>query len=155
MGNPDQPFVPADFDVPRELRRDGFHLEPLGPQHNEADLAAWSSSIPHIRATPGFEASNWPDRVMTLEENRGDLERHARDFAERTGFTYTVMDDLSGTVIGCVYIYPSRDAGHDAHVRSWVRAADADRDAALHRTVRDWLADAWPFRNPRYAERPG
>jgi hypothetical protein len=154
MGIPDQPFVPADFDVPRELLSEGFHLEPLGPEHNEADLAAWSSSIPHIRATPGFEASSWPDRVMTLDENRGDLERHARDFAERTGFTYTVMDE-AGTVIGCVYIYPSRDATHDAHIRSWVRVTDADRDAVLYRAVRDWLAAIWPFANPEYAPRGG
>jgi hypothetical protein len=26
---------------------------------------------------------------MALEENRADLERHARDFAARAGFTYT------------------------------------------------------------------
>jgi len=35
--------------------------------------------------------------------NLGDLERHARDFAERRGFTYTVLG--AGEVIGCVYIY--------------------------------------------------
>jgi hypothetical protein len=147
------PFVPAHFAVPRQHVARGFHLVPLGPEHNEADRDAWTSSIAHIRATPGYEASSWPDRVMTLDENRADLDRHAHDFAERTGFTYTVLDE-AGTVIGCVYIYPSRDPEHDAHVRSWVRAADADRDAALHGVVRDWLADAWPFRNPEYAARP-
>jgi hypothetical protein len=150
---PDRPFVPADFDVPRDLRADGFRLEPLSPEHNEADHAAWTASIPHIRATPGFEGSRWPERVMTLDENLADLERHARDFAERTGFTYTVLDE-AGTVIGCVYIYPSRDPEHDAHVRSWVRAADADSDIALYRAVSDWLADAWPFRSAEYATRP-
>ena len=152
MGIPDQPFVPVDFDVPHELRGDGFRLEPLGPDHNEADHAAWTSSISHIRATPGFEASSWPDQVMTLEENRADLVRHANDFADRIGFAYSVLDE-AGTVIGCVYIYPSRDPEHDANVRSWVRAADADRDIALYDAVRDWLADVWPFRNPAHAPR--
>ena len=47
-------FVPADFDPPTSLRTDRFRLEPLGPQHNESDLAAWTSSIEHIRSTPGY-----------------------------------------------------------------------------------------------------
>ena len=84
-------FVPDDFEPPRSLVTPDFVLEPLGPQHNESDYAAWSSSIAHIRATPGFADGSWPHE-MTLEENLGDLERHARDFESRTGFTYTVLD---------------------------------------------------------------
>ena len=76
-------------------------LEPLGPQHNERDYAAWTSSMEHIRATPGFLDSSWP-HPMTLAENRGDLERHQQDFADRTGFTYTVLDPADGDVIGCL-----------------------------------------------------
>ncbi len=49
------------------------------------------SSIEHIRATPGFPTVAGR-AAMTLEENRADLERHARDFAARSGFTYTVLD---------------------------------------------------------------
>lgn len=147
------PFVPTGFLVPREHVAGGFHLAPLGPEHNLADLAAWSSSIDHIRRTPGFAHASWP-REMSADENRADLERHARDFAERTGFTYTVLT-ADGTLIGCIYIYPPRNDGHDARVRSWVRAADADRDVDLYRVVVDWLADAWPFANPEYAVRPG
>ncbi|WP_406095192.1 hypothetical protein [Kitasatospora purpeofusca] len=36
----DQPFVPADFTVPRALDAEGFRPEPLGEQHNEDDHAA-------------------------------------------------------------------------------------------------------------------
>jgi hypothetical protein len=52
-------FVPDDFAVPRSLVGDGFWLEPLGPEHNEGDYQAWTSSIAHIRATPGFEGRSW------------------------------------------------------------------------------------------------
>lgn len=52
--------MPDDFDPPRELALPEFHLVPLGPQHNESDHAAWTSSIAHIRATPGFEGWGWP-----------------------------------------------------------------------------------------------
>ena len=45
---------------------------------------------------------------MSLAENLRDLERHAQDFAERRGFTYTVLSTGTGEVIGCVYIYPPR-----------------------------------------------
>jgi hypothetical protein len=86
---------------------------------------------------------------MTSEENLADLERHARDFADRIGFTYTVLDP-SGDVVGCVYVYPSRDESHDAHVRSWVRASRAELDLPLRRAVADWLTETWPFERPLY-----
>ncbi|UJW29792.1 hypothetical protein L3Q67_31775 [Saccharothrix sp. AJ9571] len=35
-------------------------FEPLGPQHNRADHAAWTSSIEHIRSTPGYPDGDWP-----------------------------------------------------------------------------------------------
>ncbi|HUC26959.1 MAG TPA: N-acetyltransferase, partial [Streptosporangiaceae bacterium] len=73
-------FVPADFAVPDGLSGDGFRLVPLGPQHNAADYAAWTGSVEHIRATPGFAGSRWPHE-MSLQDNLRDLERHAQDFA--------------------------------------------------------------------------
>ena len=147
------PFVPDDFQPPRSLVAGGFLLEPLGPEHNEADHEAWSSSIEHIRATPGFPDGGWP-RVMTLDENRADLERHARDFAARSGFTYTVLDPLDRGVIGCVYIYPDNKGGDDAVVASWVRATHAGCDIALRELVSRWLVEAWPFGRIGYATVP-
>ncbi|HEX4670976.1 MAG TPA: hypothetical protein VH279_01850 [Solirubrobacteraceae bacterium] len=76
-----KPFVPDDFDPPRELELPEFHLVPLGAQHNESDHAAWTSNIAHIRATPGLESWGWPPvEGMSLDANRRDLERHARDY---------------------------------------------------------------------------
>ncbi len=148
-------FVPEDFDVPRELELPEFHLVPLGVQHNEADHAAWMSSIAHIRATPGFASRRWPPvEGMSLEANRADLERHARDFAERTGFTFTVLRPGTKEVIGCLYIYPAKDGRGDAHVRSWVRADVAELDGPLHSAVSRWLVERWPFERVVYAERP-
>jgi hypothetical protein len=87
---------------------------------------------------------------MSVDENRADLERHARDFADRAGFTFTVLD-ASDDVIGCVYVYPARDGVHDVKVQSWVRESCAAIDDALRRAIADWLtSDAWPFERPRY-----
>jgi len=142
-------FVPADFEPPSGLGADSFRLEPLGPEHNERDYAAWSSSIEHILASPGYGPdSGWP-HPMSLDANLGDLERHARDFDERTGFTYTVLDP-DDDVVGCVYVYPARDDVHDVHVRSWVRKSRAELDLQLRRAVADWLQGDWPFERPLY-----
>ncbi len=148
-------FVPASFEPPFGLDHVAFRLRPLGPEHNVSDHAAWSSSVDHIHSTPGYAGQEWP-YPMTLEQNLGDLVRHASDFAARTGFTYTVLapNEEHATVIGCVYIYPSERDGYDARVRSWVRAADARLDALLYRAVADWLEAAWPFERVDYAIRP-
>ena len=146
-------FVPADFDVPRELVTPRFRLEPLGPEHNAPDYAAWTSSIDHIRETPGFVGSSWPPvDGMSLDGNLGDLQRHADDFAGRRGFTYTVIE-TDGDVIGCLYIYPSRKNPGATDVRSWVRADRAELDIELYEAVADWLATRWPFTNVDYALR--
>ena len=145
-------LVPTGFVVPLTLETSEFVLEPLGPQHNEPDYDAWTSSLEHIRATPGFGDSSWPHE-MTLDENRADLQRHADDFGNRVGFTYTVLDPANRAVIGCVYIYPARHGSHDANVSSWVRATHASLDTPLWRAVSEWLASVWPFRSVEYAPR--
>ena len=143
--------MPEDFEVPGELDTGTFRLVPLGPEHNEADYRAWSSSIEHISSTPGFKGRPWPRSGMTLLDNLADLQRHAVDFAARSGFTYTVLDRDSGEVIGCVYIYPRAAGG--AEVRSWVRADRAELDVPLYEAVRDWLQSDWPFTAITYAPR--
>ena len=156
MAAPDGPqpaFVPEDFAVPGELVTDEFRLEPLGPQHNAGDYEAWTSSMEHIRATPGFDGWGWPV-PMTLGDNMGDLRRHAQDFAARSGFTYTVLGGGGDRIVGCVYIYPAEDgAPGAADVRSWVRADRAELDVPLHDAVSAWLAESWPFTVVHYAER--
>ncbi len=145
-------FVPDEFDVPDGLVCESFRLVPLTAEHNEADYAAWSSSVDHIHATPGFETHPWPPRDgMPLEQNRAELQEHADDFAARRGFTYTVLAPDGDEVIGCIYIYPGE--GGAAAVRSWVRAADASLDAELYRAVKRWLDERWPFERVDYAPR--
>lgn len=130
-------LVPDDFEVPRELVTERFRLEPLGPKHNASDYAAWTSSIEHIRQTPGFAGWGWPRDDLSLDQNLADLEEHAQEFETRKGFTYTVLDPDRDEVIGCVYIYPG-------WVRSWVRADRAELDKPLYEAVSAWLAE-WPL----------
>lgn len=142
-------FVTDEFEVPVAFEGSGFRLEPLGPEHNERDYEAWTSSMDHIHATPG-RWGDWP-HPMTLEENLADMEMHAREFTEREAFTYSILDD--DRVIGCLYIYPDDEEGGDAYVSSWVRKTRSEMDRVVWREVSDWLTSDWPFRRFRYAER--
>ncbi|MFJ6798204.1 N-acetyltransferase [Streptomyces sp. NPDC091268] len=140
-----------------ELVGEGFRLEPLGPAHHARDHAAWSGSIAHIRATPGFTGRHWPPlEGMTAEQNLADLVRHAEDFAARRGFTYSVLEGPAGgaaaeaaaadaEVIGCLYVHPAKDRPERVQVRSWVRADRAHLDAPLYEAVTRWLRGTWPF----------
>ena len=58
---------------------------------------------------------------MSLEANLADLRSHADDFTAGRGFTFTVLDPVDGSVVGCVYLYPPGSEG-DVSVRSCVRA---------------------------------
>jgi hypothetical protein len=147
------PFVPAHFVPPAPPECDGFTLVPLCLDHNEGDLDAWSSSVDHIHATPGFAGHPWPDEPMTLERNARDLAGHASDFAHRRGFTYSVVSTVGNEVIGCVYIYPSAKEDVEADVRSWVRASRAMLDTSVYETVLRWLRADWPFGTFDYAPR--
>lgn len=150
-----EPLVPDDFEVPRELRSAQFRLRPLGPEHNTADLAAWMSSIQHIQATPGFTERDWPpDEGFSVEQNLRDLVEHAEEFEQRVAFAYTVLrpeDEVgSGEVIGCLYLNPGHRRGA-VDVSSWVRADVAELDAVLRQAVREWLDQRWPFDDVVYA----
>ncbi|MFC9297403.1 N-acetyltransferase [Streptomyces sp. NPDC057011] len=145
MSDEQQSFVPEGFEVPAGLEGAGFRLEPLGEEHNERDLAAWTGSIAHVRATPGFTGRGWPPvEGMSAEANLRDLARHARDFAERRGFTYSVLEG-DREVIGCLYIYPGKEDPGRVQVSSWVRADRAHLDRVVYEAVRTWLREVWPF----------
>ncbi len=146
-------LIEDGVEVPLRLASDLFVLEPLTGSHNVADHAAWTSSIDHIRASPGFGPHrDWPSEGMSLAENLRDLENHDKDFQERTGFTFTVLDpEQPDEVIGCVYMYPDSTGEREIEVRSWVTASRADLDGPLREAVVAWLHEAWPFTSVRYA----
>jgi hypothetical protein len=75
-----------------------------------------------------------------------DLIRHAADFDAHRGFTFTVLEPVTGDVIGCVYLYPSQSADADVTVQSWVRASQAELDVPLADAVAAWLTAEWPWK---------
>lgn len=151
------PFVPDGWQLPEPPATAHLRLAPLGTEHHERDFVAWSSSIDHIRSTPGFRPEVWGGDAwpypMPPEENLADLEQHAAEFERREAFAFTVLDPVTDDVLGCVYIDPDATGACAAMVRCWVRVSHAGLDGELVATVRAWLAERWPFATVRFPER--
>ncbi len=150
-------MFPAPGSVPRSLVTETFRLEPLGPEHNDPDHAAWSSSIDHIRATPGFtpddaSGDSWP-YPMDADANLADLERHAQEFVAGVAYAFTVLDPGTADVIGCLYVNPDPGPDVDSVARLWVRADHAELDRHLEASVRSWIAESWPAMTVRFPGR--
>ena len=69
----ESPFSAA-FQAPQAITTARMHLEPLQPKFNQLDYDAAQSSSEHLRMT--LQWGQWPSPDMTIDQNRGDLERH-------------------------------------------------------------------------------
>lgn len=148
------PWIAPDFSVPTLIEGPGFKLVPLGPALVEVDYRAYMSSIAHLQAT-FTRSTGWPNEGITMTDAMVDMETEAARFAARSSFAYAVLTPDGTRERGCVYVYPSKVAGHDAQVVMWVTAAEyeAGFDAELYAWTRKWIARDWPFRNVAYPGR--
>lgn len=147
------PFVPGDFDVPEVLETGRLRLRPLTINDAVKDFEAVMESEERLRTVFG-PAGDWPSG-LTLEQNLIDLGWHQKEFQLRTSFAFTVVALDESSVLGCVYIDPTRTPGYDAEITMWVRQSQADKglDEHLFETVTAWIEDCWLFENPGYPGR--
>jgi hypothetical protein len=148
------PWIAPDFAVPTLIEGPGFKLVPLGPALTEIDYRAYMASIAHLQKT-FTRSTGWPHEGLTLKDAVVDMETEAGRFARRESFAYAVLTPDGTRERGCVYVYPSKVAGHDAQVVMWVTAAEheAGFDAELFAWVQGWIASDWPFRSVVYPGR--
>lgn len=147
------PFVNEEFAVPEELVTPDFRLRMLTIHDVVKDFEAVTVSKPQLlQLFPTW--GGWPEG-LTLERNLIDLGWHQREFAIRRSFAYTVLSSDGATVVGCVYINPTRKVGYDAEVMLWAResALGDPADRALEAAVRSWVATGWPFAKPAFPGR--
>ena len=147
MGQSSYPFVDEDFVVPDNLETDEFRLRMLTVNDVVKDYDAVMSSVDHLSKV--WPQSGWPDD-LTLEEDLIDLGWHQREFMNRSSFAYTMVTLDKSTVVGCVYVNPTRKRGYDAEVYLWVRESSLESglDSRLYDTVKRWLDSDWDFDNP-------
>lgn len=148
------PWIAPDFAVPTLVEGPGFKLVPLGPALVEVDYHAYMSSIAHLQAT-FTRSTGWPNAGITLTDAMVDMETEAARFAARSSFAYAVLTPDGTRERGCVYVYPSTVASHDAQVVMWVTTAEyaAGFDAELYAWTQGWIARDWPFRSVAYPGR--
>lgn len=147
-------FVAADFAVPTLVETGGFKVVPLGPDLVDLDYEAYMSSILHLQQT-FTRSTGWPREGITAAEAMLDMETEQGRFERRESFAYAVLTPDGTRERGCIYVYPSKVAGHDAEVRLWVTKSeyDAGFDAELYAWAQRWIARDWPFRNVAYPGR--
>jgi hypothetical protein len=150
------PWLPADFVHPsRADLPTGQHLRPMSDADTEIDYPAVMGSRERLWSIYG-EAWGWPPTTMTVEEDRADLARHAREIEAHESFLYGLFEDDERALLGCVYVDPPEKAGDaDAEVSWWVvdRLVGSDVERALDAYVPAWLAERWPLEKPRYVGR--
>ena len=144
-------WLPDDFRHPeRAVLPTGHHLRPIRGSDTEIDYPAVMGSRERLWSIYG-DAWGWPPATMTLEQDREDLERHAREIEAHESFNYALLDAAEERLLGCVYIDPTDEPGTDAVVSWWVvdDAAGTEIERALDEFVPRWLAEEWPLRAPR------
>jgi len=147
-------FLPDDFKIPEGLETDRLRLRMLTVNDVVKDYEAVMTSVDHLRGVFGPN-SNWPGKDLTLEQDLIDLGWHQKEFQMERSFAYTVLS-LDGTrCLGCVYIFPSPNSKYDARILLWVRQSELEKglDEHLFETVKKWIKEKWPFKNPGYPGR--
>ncbi|MET9880511.1 hypothetical protein ABZZ36_38785 [Actinacidiphila glaucinigra] len=95
------------------------------------------------------------ERVELLKADQADLLRHEKEIAAHQSFNYALFDTAETALLGCVYIDPPERAGADGEISWWVvdELVGSKVEQALDALVPHWIADDWPFEQPRFLGR--
>ena len=149
-----QPFVPSNFLIPEKLEMDNFRIRMLTVNDVVKDYEAVMTSVDHLQGYFGA-SSKWPTLELSFEQDLIDLGWHQKEFQKRSSFAYTVMNCSESICLGCVYIYPTLKRDFEAEVYLWVRKSEFEKglDPILYDTVKNWIANEWPFKNVAFPGR--
>jgi len=145
-------WLPDGFVAPPVLElASGHHLRPIRGSDVDIDYAAVMGSQPRLWTIFG-RAWGWPTPTMTREQDLDDLVRHEEEMATNASFNFAIFDRDERELVGCVYIDPPEKVGADAEISWWVVDGEVGGalDEELGAAVRAWIADAWPFTEPRF-----
>jgi hypothetical protein len=148
---------PPGFSAPTELVHEDLVARAITRADLDDDVRGINASLALISRTRG---GGWPNGPVTAEGNFTDLVWHEVEFRDGDSFTYVVRY-ADGAYVGCAYLYPmgrrttlsAELLAHDVDVSWWVTPAAYARGdyRKLHRALRGWLAERFPFAAPYYS----
>lgn len=142
-------LVPDDFESPLVFETKEFHFERLAPEFTKIDFEAVKEATCHIRELYDIaDPEEWPNDKLTLEEDRADLVRHAKDFDEKKAFAYTVLSLDKKKCLGCIYIDPCEQEEYDTEVTLW--GLNNELSEKIYKATRQFLKESFPFQNPAF-----
>jgi len=148
-------WLPPEFEHPLHVEvAPGVHIRPISPEDTDIDMVAVMGNQQMLWDKYG-EEWGWPPTDMTAEEDRADLDRHAREMVAHESFNYAIMPSYESAIWGCIYIDPPEADGEvhplEADVSWWVvpQAPPGVADAVAE-FVPGWLERGWPFESVRY-----
>jgi len=151
--------LPAGYMAPATLSYEDINARAISRADLVADVTGINSSIDIIGRTRG---GGWPIGPVSEEFNYVDLVWHELEFRENYSYAYAVYD-LAGRYLGCCYFYPMGRRTpldetlleHDVDVSWWVTpdGYHAGYYAKLYLALRQWIADAFPFKNAYFSNR--
>jgi RimJ/RimL family protein N-acetyltransferase len=132
----------------------GHYLRPIRATDVDLDFPAVMGSRERLWSIYG-DAWGWPPMTMTYEQDREDLARHEAEIESHESFNYALFDAEERALLGCVYIDPPERAGADAEISWWVvdSLVGTELERALDLFVPRWIAESWPFQQPRFVGR--
>ena len=148
-------FIPANFEVPKNLETSRMKLRMLKVSDVVKDYDAVMSSLEHLQNQKPFGPNQkWPIG-LTFEQNLIDLGWHQKEFQMRSSFAYTVMNPDETQCLGCLYIEHTTKFDYDAKIYMWVRQSEisTELDGHLFDTVKDWISTKWTFNKVAYPGR--
>jgi RimJ/RimL family protein N-acetyltransferase len=149
--------LPPGFTPPTRLTFEDLVATVLTREDLHDDVRGINDSVELIQRTRG---GGWPTEPVSEEFDFVDLVWHELEFRDGMSFAYVVRDS-GGGYLGCCYLYPmgrrtqltAALLDHDIDVSWWVTTEAYERGyyLVLHRALRHWLAEEFPFRAPYYS----
>jgi hypothetical protein len=144
-------WLPDGWTPPDRVRLGAtHHLRPIRATDVDLDMQAVMGSQERLWSIYG-EAWGWPPATMTAEQDREDLAHHEAEMQRREANNDALFDAGETELLGCVYVEPAAKVGADAEISWWVVdwLVGGEIERALDELVPAWIAEEWPFANPR------
>jgi hypothetical protein len=149
--------LPTGYAAPPDLAYEDIRARAISRADLRDDVRGINASLEIIRRTRG---GGWPTEPVTEDFDYVDLVWHELEFREGYSFTYAVYH-ADAHYLGCCYLYPmgrrtelTEDLlKYDVDVSWWVTppAYEQGYYAKLHKALRTWIPDAFPFEMAYYS----